>query len=59
MFSGASGASGEAGNPFRGPSLWPRVLPFAILAVLAEASADLPPGPKSTAAMVVSVRILQ
>ena len=58
MLSGASGASGEAGSPFRGPSLGPRVLPFAILAVLAEASADLPPGPKSTAAMVVSVVLL-
>lgn len=58
MVSGASGASGQAGNPFRGPALWPRVLPFAILAVLAEASAALPPGPRSIGAVVVSVVLL-
>ncbi len=54
MLSGASGASAEAGSPFRGPALWPRVLPFAVLAVVAEASVALPPGPKSIGTVVAS-----
>jgi signal transduction histidine kinase len=58
MLSGASGAAGETAGPFRGPALWPRVLPFALLAVLAEASVALPPGPQSVAAVVASVVLL-
>src|SRR6201996_2582375 len=55
MLSAMSAPSGErAGVPFRGPSLWPRVLPFAAVAVLAEASLALPPGPKSAGAVLAS-----
>ena len=39
MLSATSAAPGEkSGIPFRGPGLWARVLPFASVAVLAEAS---------------------
>ena len=59
LLSATSGAPGEkAGNPFRGPSLWPRVLPFAAVAVLAEASLALPPGPQSAGAVLASVLLL-
>jgi signal transduction histidine kinase len=64
---GASGAAGPAalawahrppGYPFRGPGWAGRVLPFAVLAVLAEVSLALPPGPGSMPATVVSVVLL-
>src|ERR1700760_3591589 len=59
MLSAMSAPSGErAGVPFRGPSLWPRVLPFAAVAVLAEASMALPPGPHSAGAVLASVLLL-
>ncbi|HEY0718400.1 MAG TPA: histidine kinase [Streptosporangiaceae bacterium] len=46
------------GLPFRGPSLWPRVIPFASVAVLAEASLILPPGPDSAGAVLASILLL-
>jgi signal transduction histidine kinase len=48
----------ETGNPFQGPGLWSRVLPFATVAVLAEASVALPPGPRSAGAVLASVVLL-
>ncbi|HEY2239142.1 MAG TPA: hypothetical protein VGI21_10155, partial [Streptosporangiaceae bacterium] len=54
-----SAAPGDrTGVPFQGPSLWPRVLPFAAVAVLAEASLALPPGPHSGSAVLASVLLL-
>src|ERR1700742_4493079 len=59
MFSAMSAGPGDrTGVPFQGPSLWPRVLPFAAVAVLAEASLALPPGPRSPGAVVASVLLL-
>lgn len=56
---GVSGYSeGVAGYPFRGPGLAGRVIPFAAVAVLAEASLALPPGPQSRSALVASVVLL-
>jgi signal transduction histidine kinase len=46
------------GYPFRGPGWAGRVLPFAALAVLAEASLALPPGSSSTVAGVASAVLL-
>jgi hypothetical protein len=46
------------GPPFHGPGLAVRVAPFAVVAVLAEASLALPPGPRSVPAAVVSVLLL-
>jgi signal transduction histidine kinase len=52
-------ASGRPGGyPFRGPGLSARVWPFAAVAVLAEASLVLPPGPTSTWAAVSSAVLL-
>ena len=57
--SGLPPASGEApGYPFRGPGLLARVIPFAAVAVLAEASLALPPGPQSQPALIASVLLL-
>jgi signal transduction histidine kinase len=57
-----AGASPDPGRPdgypFRGPGLLLRVVPFAAVAVLAEASLVLPPGPASTWAAAVSVVLL-
>jgi hypothetical protein len=47
-----------AGYPFRGPGLLARAGPFAAIAVLAEASLVLPPGPASAWAAVISVVLL-
>src|SRR6201994_3637921 len=59
MLSAMSAPSGErAGVPFRGPSLWARVLPFAAVAVLAEASMALPPGPNLAGGGLASVLLL-
>jgi signal transduction histidine kinase len=56
---GAPPGSGRpAGYPFRGPGLLVRVGPFAAIAVLAEASLALPPGPTSAWAAGVSVVLL-
>ncbi|HLH58127.1 MAG TPA: histidine kinase [Streptosporangiaceae bacterium] len=51
-------AAGLASAQFRGPALWARVAPFAILAVLAEVSLVLPPGIRSLPAALVSVVLL-
>jgi signal transduction histidine kinase len=51
-------ASEKTGNPFTGPAVWSRVLPFAAVAVLAEASVALPPGPQSGGAVAASVLLL-
>jgi signal transduction histidine kinase len=46
------------GYPFRGPGWAPRVLPFAVLAVAAEASLALPPGSPSVIPTVISLLLL-
>ena len=46
------------GFPFRGPGLLVRVVPFAVVAVLAEASLALPAGVQSQPAMIVSIVLL-
>lgn len=44
--------------PFRGSGLRARALPFAVVAVVAEASVLLPPGPQSWLAFIVSAVLL-
>jgi signal transduction histidine kinase len=51
-------ARAAAGYPFRGPGLLDRVIPFAAVAVLAEASLALPPGSQSQPALIASVLLL-
>ncbi|HEY2575759.1 MAG TPA: histidine kinase [Streptosporangiaceae bacterium] len=46
------------GYPFQGPGLLARAAPFAVVAVLAEASLALPPGPVSLGAVVASAVLL-
>jgi len=46
------------GFPFRGPGLLARVLPFAVVAVLAEVSLALPNGVQSQPAVIVSILLL-
>ena len=46
------------GYPFRGRGLAARVLPFAVVAVLAEASLALPPGVTSAPAAIISAVLL-
>ena len=46
------------GFPFRGPGLLVRVVPFAVVAVLAEVSLALPPGVISQPAMIASIVLL-
>ena len=59
MLSGTSLLSGgTAGSPFQGPGLRARVAPFAIVAVLAEASLALPSGHESGGAVLASVLLL-
>ncbi len=59
MLSGTSLISdGTAGSPFQRPGLWARVAPFAIVAVLAEASLALPSGHESGGAVLASVLLL-
>lgn len=53
-----SPAARRSGYPFRGPGLAARVLPFAVVAVLAEVSVALPPGAASVPATVASVVLL-
>ncbi len=48
----------RADYPFRGPDQVARVAPFAAIALLAEASLALPPGPTSAAAVVASGALL-
>jgi signal transduction histidine kinase len=57
--SGAWLAPGAAaGHPFRGPGLVARVVPFAAVAVLAEASLALPPGTHAYPAVSASIALL-
>ena len=59
MLSATSAApGGGAASPFQGPGLWPRVIPFASVALLAEASLALPPGPRSAGAVLASLLLL-
>ena len=51
-------AAQPAGYPFRGPGVRSRVIPFAAIAVIAEASVALPPGPRSLWATGVSIGLL-
>ena len=53
-----SASAEPPGYPFRGPGLLARVIPFAAVAVLAEASLALPPGPQSQPALTASVLLL-
>jgi signal transduction histidine kinase len=55
-----SGSAGREGrpSPFRREGLWERVLPFAGIAVLAEGSILLPPGPRSAVGAYVSLLLL-
>jgi len=46
------------GFPFRGPGLLAMVVPFAVVAVLAEVSLALPPGIQSQSAMIASIVLL-
>jgi|SRR5450755_2944559 signal transduction histidine kinase len=48
----------SAGSPFRRPGLWARVAPFAVVAVLAEASLALPSGHESGGAVLASALLL-
>ncbi len=52
------GSAQPPGFPFRGPGLLARVVPFAVVAVLAEASLALPNGVRSQPAVIVSVVLL-
>jgi signal transduction histidine kinase len=54
----ADGLSGTSGRPLRRDGLLTRIAPFAALAILAEASLALPPGPASVPAAIASVLIL-
>jgi diguanylate cyclase (GGDEF)-like protein len=45
-------------GPFARPGLGSRILPFALVAIIAEASLALPPGPKSAGFTVLSVGLL-
>ncbi len=59
LLSGTSLASdGAAGSPFQGPGLWARVAPFAVVAILAEASLALPSGHEPGGAVLASVLLL-
>jgi signal transduction histidine kinase len=57
--SATSALPGEPdGSPFRGPALWARAAPFAVVAALAEASLALPPYTKPGWAVLVSIVLL-
>jgi signal transduction histidine kinase len=59
MLSGTSLVSGgTARSPFQGPGLWARVAPFAVVAILAEASLALPSGHEPGGAVLASVLLL-
>ena len=58
MLSGTDDPDQLPGYPFRGPGLLVRVAPFAAIAVLAEASLALPPGPQSGVSVAVSLVLL-
>ena len=52
------GSDQPPGFPFRGPGLLARVVPFAVVAVLAEASLALPVGVQSQPTVIVSIVLL-
>jgi diguanylate cyclase (GGDEF)-like protein len=54
----SSGARWLDGDPFRREGLWQRIVPFAVVAFLAEASIALPPGPASSNYTVLSAVLL-
>ncbi len=54
----SSGQGQPPGFPFRGPGLAARAVPFAVVAVLAEASLALPPGVQSRAAVIASIVVV-
>ena len=59
MLSATSVTPGEkAGSPFQRPGLWARVAPFAVVAVLAEASLGLTSASESGPAVLASVLLL-
>jgi len=59
MLAAAAETPGKnAGSPFRGPGLWARAAPFAVVAVLAEASLALPSGHEPGAAVLASALLL-
>jgi signal transduction histidine kinase len=53
-----TGVPGTAGPPFQGPGLLARAGPFALVALAAEASLALPPGPDGWVGVVVSLVLL-
>ena len=53
-----SSAISIGGGPFRRDGLFKRAFPFAAVAILAEASLALPPGPKSAGYTALSVILL-
>jgi len=58
LLAGADDGEQPSGYPFRGPGAGVRVLPFAAIAVLAEASLLLPSGPVGGWAVAVSLLLL-
>jgi len=58
QMAGIDDSDRPAGYPFRGPGLLMRVAPFGAIAVLAEASLALAPGPIAAWAVAVSVALL-
>jgi len=54
----ARASARPAGYPFYGPGVLARTIPFAAIAVLAEASLALPPGPRSPWATGASIGLL-
>jgi hypothetical protein len=51
-------AAQPPGDPFHGPGVWARTMPFAVIAVVAEISLALPPGPRSLWAALLSAGLL-
>jgi hypothetical protein len=58
LLAGADDPEQPPGYPFRGPGLLVRALPFAAIAVLAEASLALSSGPIPASALAVSLVLL-
>ncbi len=52
------GAANPLSSPFQGPGLAARVAPFALVAVVAQASLALPPGTHAWAEVTVSLVLL-
>ena len=58
LLAGADDLEQPPGYPFRGPGLLVRIVPFAAIAVLAEASLALPSGPVPAWTVAVSLMLL-